>query len=151
MPTKDPIKNIEYVKKSQERKKQEIGVEAFREMHSSVQSKYRDNLRAKGEEEYKKQQAEYMKDYRAKQKALKEAAMKKEKAISVLTNAIRFRKAKQEMNVLKENKANEAKKAVKRPVGRPRKPRNPVGRPKGSKNKPKVAPIMAMTLRPRKN
>ena len=79
MPAKDPIKNLEYVKKSQERKKQEIGIEAFREMHSSVQSKYRDNLRAKGEEQYKKQQAEYMKDYRAKQKALKEAAMKKEK------------------------------------------------------------------------
>ncbi len=145
MPTKDPIKNLEYVKKSQQKTKDAIGIEAFREMHSSVQAKYRNNLKANGLEEYKKQQAEYMKEYRAKQKALKEAAMKKEKAISVLTNAIRFRKAKQEMNVLKENKANE----VKRRPGRPRKPRNPVGRPKGSKNKPKVAPTMA--LRPRKS
>ena len=138
MPTKDPVKNLEYVKKSQQKRKEAIGIETFREIHSGVQSKYRDNLKqASGLEQYKKQQAEYMKEYRAKQRQLKEAVLKKEKAISVLTNAIRFRKAKQEMALLKKKKAKEAKKAVKRPVGRPRKPRNPVGRPKGSKNKPK--------------
>ncbi len=152
MPTRDPIKNLEYVKRSQAKKKEEIGVEAFREMHSGVQAKYRENLKsANGLEQYKKQQADYMKEYRAKQKQLKEVALKKANAVSVLTNAIRFRKAKQEMALLKEKKANEAKQAVKRRPGRPRKPRNPVGRPKGSKNKPKVAPPMAMTLRPRKS
>lgn len=137
MPTRDPMKNLEYVKRSQEKKRQEIGVEAFKEIHSSVQAKYRDNLKANGLDQYKKLQADYMKQYRAKQKQLKEEALKKANAVSVLTNAIRFRKAKQEMALLKEKKAKEAKKAVKRPVGRPRKPRNPVGRPKGSKNKPK--------------
>ena len=75
MPTKDPIKNLEYVKKSQERKKQEIGIEAFREIHSGVQSKYRDNLKANGLEEYKKQQAECMKQYQAKQRQIKEEAI----------------------------------------------------------------------------
>ena len=139
MPTRDPIKNLEYVKRSQAKKKEEIGVEAFREMHSGVQAKYRENLKsANGLEQYKKQQADYMKEYRAKQKQLKEVALKKANAVSVLTNAIRFRKAKQEMALLKEAKiANEAKKRAKRPVGRPRKVRRPVGRPKGSKNKPK--------------
>ncbi len=47
-------------------------------------------------------------------------------------SAIRFRKAKQEMALLKEaKKANEAKKRFKRPIGRPCKPKIPVVRPKG--------------------
>ena len=137
MPTRNPEKNLEYVKRSQQKTEQAIGVEAFNAIHSETQAKYRDNLKAQGLEDYKKQQANYMKEYRAKQKQLKEVAIKKAKAIDVLTNLIRFRKAKKEMASLKEKKEKEAKKAVKRPVGRPRKPRNPVGRPKGSKNKPK--------------
>jgi len=137
MPTKDPVKNLEYVKKSQQRKKEAIGVEAFKENHSSVQAKYRENLKANGLEEYKKQQAEYMKQYRAKQRQIKEEAIKRENALKTLTDAIRFRKAKQEMTLLKEQKANEIQQAVRRRPGRPRKQRRPVGRPKGSKNKPK--------------
>ena len=152
MPTTDPVKNLQYVRKSQQKKKAEIGVEAFNTIHSNAQSKYRDNLKqAAGLDEYKKQQAEYMKQYRAKQRQIQQEAIKKEKAIMTLTDAIRFRKAKQEMAMLKEKKANEAKQAVKRRPGRPRKPRNLVGRPKGSKNKPKVDPVMTMTLRPRKS
>ena len=92
-----------------------------------------------------------MKQYRAKQRQIQQEAIKKEMALMTLTDAIKFRKAKQEMAMLKEKKANEAKQAVKRRPGRPRKPRNPVGRPKGSKNKPKVDPVMTMTLRPRKS
>jgi hypothetical protein len=138
MPTRDPVKNLEYVRESQQKTKEAIGVEAFNNIHSSAQSKYRNNLKqANGLDEYKKQQAEYMKEYRAKQRQMKQEALKKENALKVLTDAIRFRKAKQEMTLLKQKKADEAKKRVKRPVGRPRKPRNPVGRPKGSKNKPK--------------
>ena len=170
MPTTDPVKNLQYVRKSQQKKKAEIGVEAFNTIHSNAQSKYRDNLKqAAGLDEYKKQQAEYMKQYRAKQRQIQQEAIKKEKAIMTLTDAIRFRKAKQEMAMLKEKKAIneliavikrkltsrfepiEAKQEVKRRPGRPRKPRNPVGRPKGSKNKPKVDPVMTMTLRPRKS
>jgi hypothetical protein len=58
------------------KKKEEIGVEAFREMHSGVQAKYRENLKsANGLEQYKKQQADYMKEYRDKRLAeLKEKA-----------------------------------------------------------------------------
>jgi len=152
MPTTDPVKNLQYVRKSQQKKKAEIGVEAFNTIHSNAQSKYRDNLKqAAGLDEYKKQQAEYMKQYRAKQRQIQQEAIKKEKAIMTLSDAIRFRKAKQEMAMLKEKKANEAKQAVKRRPGRPKKLRNPVGRPKGSKNKPKVDPVMTMTLRPRKS
>ncbi len=42
-------------------------------------------------------------------------------------------------------------KAIKRPVGRPSKPRNPLGRPQDLKTKPKVAPPIAMSLRPRES
>ncbi len=56
MPTKDPVKNLEYVKKSQQKTKDAIGIEAFNEIHSSVQAKYRNNLKANGLEEYKKTQ-----------------------------------------------------------------------------------------------
>ncbi len=55
MPTADPVKNLRFVKESQARKKEPIGIEEFNKIHSQEQSKYRDNLRKKqGEEEYKK-------------------------------------------------------------------------------------------------
>ncbi len=68
-----------------------------------------------------------------------------------LTDAVRFRKAKQDMAMLKEKIANEAKRAAKRRPDRPRKPINPVGHSKGSKNKPEEDPPMTMNLRPRKS
>ncbi len=58
MPTTDPVKNLRFVKESQARKKELIGVEEFNSFHSQEQSKYRDNLRnlkKQGEEEYKKE------------------------------------------------------------------------------------------------
>ena len=65
MPTTDRVKNLRFVKESQARKKELIGVEEFNKIHSQEQSKYRDNLRKKqGEEEYIKKNAEYMKAYR---------------------------------------------------------------------------------------
>jgi len=55
MPTTDPVKNLRFVKESQARKKELIGVEEFNRIHSQEQAKYRYNLRKKqGEEEYKK-------------------------------------------------------------------------------------------------
>ena len=113
MPTRNPEKNLEYVKRSQQKTKQAIGVEAFNVIHSETQAKYRNNLKTKGLEDYKKQQADYMKEYRAKQKQLKEVALKKANAIDVLTNLIRFRKAKKEMALLKERKKKKQKRRLK--------------------------------------
>ena len=42
-----------------------------------------------GIDEYKKQQAEYMKEYRAKQKLIKQNVEKKQKSLNTLTDAIR--------------------------------------------------------------
>jgi hypothetical protein len=70
MPTTDPIKNLMYVKKSQALKKEMIGIDSFNKIHAAEQQKHRDKLRKeKGNEEYKKQQAEYMKAYRQTKKA----------------------------------------------------------------------------------
>ena len=72
MPTADPVKNLKFVKESQARKKENIGIEEFNKIHSKEQSKYRDKQRQeKGEEEYKKKNAECMKAYRLATKVLK--------------------------------------------------------------------------------
>ena len=106
MPTRDPIKNLEYVKRSQAKKKEEIGVEAFKEMHSGVQAKYRENLKsANGLEQYKKQQADYMKEYRAKKKALKNNVEKKQKAINTIADAVKARAARRQMEAAAIEKA----------------------------------------------
>ena len=47
MVTADPVKNLKFVKESQARKKEMIGVEEFNRIHSNEQSKYRDYLRQK--------------------------------------------------------------------------------------------------------
>ncbi len=54
MPTTDQVKNLQYVRKSQQKKKAEIGVDSFNTIHSHVQSKYRENLKqAAGKDENK--------------------------------------------------------------------------------------------------
>ena len=98
MVTKDPIKNLEYVKKSQARKKDVLGVEEYNKMNASAEKKHRDKLKeTMGIDEYKKQQAEYMKEYRAKQRELKKDIEKKQKSLNTLTDAIRARKARNEL------------------------------------------------------
>jgi hypothetical protein len=63
MPTKDPKKNLEYVKKSQTRKKDVLGLTEYNKMNADTEQKYRDKLKATiGIDEYKKRQAEYMKE-----------------------------------------------------------------------------------------
>ena len=37
MPTTDPVKNLRFVKETQARKKERIGVEAFNKIHSQEQ------------------------------------------------------------------------------------------------------------------
>ena len=72
MPTRDPVKNLEYVKKSQARKKEALGLTEYNRINADTEQKHRDKLKATmGIDEYKRQQAEYMKEYRAKQRELK--------------------------------------------------------------------------------
>ena len=105
MVTKDPVKNLEYVKKSQARKKVVLGVEEYNKINASAEKKHRDKLKeTMGIDEYKRQQAEYMKKYRGKQRELKIDIEKKQKASNTLTDAIRARKARAEMNKLRDEK-----------------------------------------------
>jgi hypothetical protein len=53
---------------------------------------------------YKRQQAEYMKEYRAKQRELKRGIEKKQKSLNTLTDAIRTRKARTGANILRDEK-----------------------------------------------
>jgi len=72
MVTKDPVKNLEYVKKSQARKKDVLGLTEYNKINADTEQKHRDKLEATmGIDEYKKQQAQYMNEYRAKQRELK--------------------------------------------------------------------------------
>jgi len=105
MPTKDPVKNVEYVKKSQAKKKEALGLTEYNKINANTEQKHRNKLKTTmGIDEYKKQQAEYMKEYRAKQRALKKEIEKKEKSSNTLTDAIRARKARMEMNKLRDEK-----------------------------------------------
>ena len=107
MPTLDPVKNLEYVKKSQMKKKETLGADAYNKINADIEQKHRDKLKAKiGQDEYKRQQAEYMKQYRANKKSLKLEVEKKQKSINTLTDAIRARKAKKELLSLAIENAN---------------------------------------------
>ena len=110
MPTADPVKNRMFVKQSQAKKKEEIGVQEFNRIHSQEQSKYRDNLRQKqGEEEYKKKNADYMKAYRLAKKALKQTQQPdiRTPSANVLQNAFRNKMARNAILKAKQDKANE--------------------------------------------
>ena len=154
MPTTDKDKNLEYVKKSQAKKREVLGTKEYNKINADNEQRHRDKLKiTMGAEEYKRQQAEYMKEYRKKQAEQK----KKEKSLNILSDAIRAKKARNELQKL--NKDKQETKTInkmfanlygnrnidnlinsylgqlpqeqeKKPVGRPRKPRNPVGRPR---------------------
>ncbi len=78
MPTTNPEKNREYVKASKIKKKEELirikgqkeGVKEYNGYFAENQQRYRDNKKDTEEKAalYKKEQAEYMKQYRAKKK-----------------------------------------------------------------------------------
>ena len=103
--TKDPVKNLEYVKKSQARKKEALGLTEYNRINADTEQKHRDKLKTTmGIDGYKKQQAEYMKEYRAKQRALKREIENKQKSLNTLTDAIKARKARMEMNKLRDEK-----------------------------------------------
>jgi len=107
MLTTDKAKNLEYVKKSQVKKKQTIGAIEYNKINAETEQKHRDKLKKTiGEAEYKKEQAEYMRQYRARQKQLKNLVETKQKSINTLTNAIKARKARQELLSLAVARAN---------------------------------------------
>jgi hypothetical protein len=107
MPTTDPIKNLEYVKKSQMKKKETLGADAYNKINADIEQKHRDKLKATiGIDEYKKQQAEYMKQYRATKKALKLDVEKKQNSVNTIADAIKARRARKEMQTLAIEQAN---------------------------------------------
>ena len=127
MPTTNAEKNREYVKASNMKKKEQLirtkgeeeGVKEYKGYFANNQQKYRDNKKETEEkaELYKKQQAEYMKQYRAKKKQEKQ----EKGAISSIGDYIKASKARRDYI----NELSGAKKGKGR------------GRPAGSKNKPK--------------
>ena len=110
MPTRDPEKNLEYVKKSQAKKKNVLGLTEYNKINADTEQKHRDKLKATmGIDEYKRQQAEYMKEYRAKQRELKRGIDKKQKSLNTLTDAIKAKKARAEANKLRDEKKVQVK------------------------------------------
>ena len=104
MPTRDPSKNVEYVKKSQLKKKEVLGVKEYNKINADTEQRHRDKLKTSlGVEEYKKQQAEYMKEYRAKKKVLKKDVEKK--AINTIADAVKARIARRQMEAAAIEKA----------------------------------------------
>ncbi len=78
MPTTDPAKNVEYVKRSQAKKKETVGKDTHDKINADAEQRHRDKLKVKiGEDKYKGQQADYMNPYRAKQIQLKKRYYKK--------------------------------------------------------------------------
>ena len=108
MPTRDPEKNKQYVAKHRAMMKaNEETKKEYNKLNASYYAKHASQLKEKlGTDEYNKEKAEYMRQYRANQK---QGLM----MYNVLNNL--FEKPYP---------------IVKRPVGRPKKPRNPVGRPR---------------------
>ena len=109
MPTIDPSKNVEYVKRSQAKKKETIGAVEYNKINANAEQRHRDKVKTKiGEDEYKRQQAAYMKEYRAKQRQLKKdvGTKQNQKAVNTLTDAIKAKKAKKELLALAIESAN---------------------------------------------
>ena len=106
MVTKDKAKNVEYMKKSQAKKKEALGLTKYNRINADTEQKHRKKLKATmGIDEYKKQQAKYMKEYRAQQYELKREIGKKHISSNpLLTDAIRARKARAETNKLRDEK-----------------------------------------------
>jgi|688.fasta_scaffold886240_1 hypothetical protein len=107
MPTTDPLKNLDYVKKSQMKKKETLGADAYNKINADNEQKHRDKLKATmGIDEYKKQQAEYMKLYRQKKKSMNTNNENKQKSMNTISDAMKVRRAQKELQTLAIEKAN---------------------------------------------
>ena len=107
MPVPNKEKNKQYVAKHRANKKA-CDKEAYNKVNAGYIKNHREVLKQEiGEEAYKKQQAEYMKQYRASKKQVKTQIEQKQKSINTLTDAIKARKARQELLSRAVAKANE--------------------------------------------
>ncbi len=71
MPTNDIIKNVEYSKKSNEKKKEIVGEMEYNKHKAEISQRCRANKKNRiGIEEYRKQQREYNREWRKKHKEL---------------------------------------------------------------------------------
>jgi len=107
MPTRDPQKNKEYVAKHREmmKAKEQTKLE-YNKLNASYIEKFNDKLKAKlGKEKYNDEKAEYMRQYRAKQKQAKQAIQNN--TATTLQNAIRNKLARNALLRAKQNNANE--------------------------------------------
>ena len=106
MTVQDPEKNKAYVAKHRAMKKaNEETKKQYNELNASYVQKYRQvEKQTLGEEEYKKKQADYMKQYRAQKKAEKKQVEQKQteqnQAIIKIQNAIRNKNAIKEVTGL---------------------------------------------------
>ena len=97
MPTTIPEKNREYVKKSQEKRKASVGVEQFNKDHTAAQMKYKDKVKSQDINKFRKEQADYMKEYMKQRRLREKQEKKKGTAMTALADAIRARKARKEL------------------------------------------------------
>ena len=97
MPTKDPVKNRQYVKKSQEKRKASVGKEQFNKEHTAAQMKHREKVKSQDIEKFRKEQADYMRDYMKQRRLREKQEKKKGNAMTTLADAIRARKARKEL------------------------------------------------------
>lgn len=107
MPTRDPEKNREYVAKHRAmmKAKEETKLE-YNKLNKSYIEKFNEKLKAKlGKEKYNDEKAEYMRQYRAKQKQAKQKIQ--DNKANILQNAIRNKLARNALLREKQNKAND--------------------------------------------
>ena len=97
MPTKDPVKNRQYVKKSQEKRKASVGKEQFNKEHTAAQMKHKEKVKSQDIEKFRKEQADYMRDYMKQRRLREKQEKKKGNAMTTLADAIRARKARKEL------------------------------------------------------
>ena len=119
-----------------------------KEKYNDIRKTYIESSRQDNPELFSERNVRDVKAFREREKTKLLQIQTKLKANQTLTDAIKNRKARKELEQLKkerELKQQEPKKTR----GRPKKPRNPVGRPKGAKNK--VKETKPTTPRPKKS
>ena len=107
MPTRNPEKNRQYVAKHRAMMKaNEDTKKDYNKLNASYFAKHAENKKKElGTEEYHKKKAEYMKEYRAKQKQTQQQINNTN--ATILQNAIRNKLARKALLQQKQNKANE--------------------------------------------
>lgn len=114
MPTRDPVKNREYVAKHRAMKREnEETRKEYNQLNASYIEKFNNHLKQKlGMEEYHKEKAEYMRQYRAKQKQAKQTIQNK--TATTIQSAIRNKLARNAL--LKQQQQAQNKPALKNKI-----------------------------------